>query len=116
MRERKSWRGIGAGSAGSDSARRWLLVRYGGNDVGCLYWSSILRTNCGKLFTWELCGGPRPWIWIGDHTPCWTVASRSGGERVVLAVDAANEPAVKAYAAAGFATWVRRGVLLKILT
>ena len=34
----------------------------------------------------------------------------------MLAVDAANEPALRGYAAAGFVAWDRRSVFLKLLT
>jgi hypothetical protein len=43
------------------------------------------------------------------------MARRGGAERLVLAVDAGNEPALRGYAAAGFVAWDRRGVFLKLL-
>jgi hypothetical protein len=36
--------------------------------------------------------------------------------RLVLAVDAANEPALRMYAALGFRAWERRRVFVRILT
>jgi ribosomal protein S18 acetylase RimI-like enzyme len=41
------------------------------------------------------------------------LARAAGRERLVLAVDAANEPAIAVYAAAGFVCWDRRSVFLR---
>jgi ribosomal protein S18 acetylase RimI-like enzyme len=43
------------------------------------------------------------------------LAGQSTVERVVLAVDAANSPAIAVYAAAGFETWDRRSVFLRAI-
>ena len=42
------------------------------------------------------------------------LTSRAGRPRLVLAVDAANEPAISMYAALGFRAWDRRTLYLKI--
>lgn len=96
---------------------RWLLVRYGGDDVGCL-----LLANHAQHRLWELvymgivpeARGKGFGLAVTRHAQ-W-LAGRGGAERLVLAVDAANEPAIKGYAAAGFATWDRRSVFIKVLT
>ena len=41
------------------------------------------------------------------------LAAEAGAERLVLAVDAANAPAIRVYSAAGFQTWDRRSVFLR---
>jgi ribosomal protein S18 acetylase RimI-like enzyme len=41
------------------------------------------------------------------------IASLAERERVVLAVDAANRPAISAYETAGFIAWDRRTVLIR---
>jgi ribosomal protein S18 acetylase RimI-like enzyme len=95
----------------------WRLVRYQRNDVGCLL---LVEHPPHKL--WEVvymgivpeARGRGFGLAITRHAQ-W-LASKAGAERLVLAVDAANEPAIKAYAAAGFTTWDRRSVFLKILT
>jgi ribosomal protein S18 acetylase RimI-like enzyme len=42
------------------------------------------------------------------------VAARGGAQRVVLAVDAANQPAVEMYRRAGFLEWERRTVFARL--
>jgi len=41
------------------------------------------------------------------------MARRAGVDRIVLAVDAANSPALEMYRAAGFEKWDRRHVLVR---
>ena len=43
------------------------------------------------------------------------LAAREHAERLVLAVDAANQPAIDVYAAAGFTGWDRRSVFVHML-
>jgi mycothiol synthase len=43
------------------------------------------------------------------------LAQRAGTERIVLAVDAANRPALAMYERAGFAAWDRRSVFVRVL-
>jgi mycothiol synthase len=95
---------------------RWLLVRYAGDDIGCL-----LLANHAPHRLWELvymgivpeARGNGFGLAVTRHAQ-W-LAGRAGAERLVLAVDAANDPAIKGYAAAGFAGWDRRSVFLKVL-
>jgi mycothiol synthase len=42
-----------------------------------------------------------------------TLALRAKVERIVLAVDAANEPAMRMYRSAGFEAWDRRAVFVR---
>jgi ribosomal protein S18 acetylase RimI-like enzyme len=42
------------------------------------------------------------------------LARVAGARRMTLAVDAANEPAIAVYSAAGFAAWDRRCVFLRV--
>lgn len=92
----------------------WFLVRSGNCDVGCL-----LLARHAEIDTWEV-------IYMG-LTPAargaglgaevarqaqWLVRA-AGGDRLMLAVDAANEPAIKTYAAAGFVTFDRRRVFVR---
>jgi hypothetical protein len=44
-----------------------------------------------------------------------SLAAEAHATCLLLAVDAANEPAVAMYAAAGFAAWDRRSVLVRLL-
>jgi ribosomal protein S18 acetylase RimI-like enzyme len=44
----------------------------------------------------------------------FSLAQAAGRRQLVLAVDANNAPALKTYAAAGFAAWDRRSVFLRM--
>jgi ribosomal protein S18 acetylase RimI-like enzyme len=90
----------------------WLLARHEGADVGCL----LLAPGAA----WEL-------VYLGvvpearsrgfgtsmvRHAQ-W-LAKQAGCERMTLAVDAANEPAIRVYSAAGFTAWERMCVFLRV--
>ena len=45
---------------------------------------------------------------LSERLPLWR-------QRLVLAVDAANEPALRTYAAAGFQAWDRRSVFIRVM-
>jgi ribosomal protein S18 acetylase RimI-like enzyme len=102
-------------SIGSFDPARWLLIRHAGHDVGCL----LLTEYPQKI--WELAYmGLTPearghgWgLQLTRHGQ-W-LARQAGASRFVLAVDASNEPALSAYAAAGLVCWDRRGAWLRIL-
>jgi GNAT superfamily N-acetyltransferase len=94
---------------------RWLIVREGGSDVGCL-----LLNDFPEYDNWELTYmgvAPRArgsgWGIEMVRTAQWRTRL-AGRSRLVLAVDAENEPALKLYAAAGFQAWDRRTVLVKV--
>jgi mycothiol synthase len=91
------------------------MARHDGADLGCL-----LLADHPDQRIWEL-------VYMGivpeargrglglalARQAQWR-ARQAGAERLVLAVDAANEPALRGYAAAGFITWDRRSVFLKL--
>ncbi len=102
-------------ASGVFDAGRWLLVRHGGADVGCLLLSDFPEHD-----NWELCYmgvAPRArgngW---GAHIVRYAQwrARLAGRLRLVLAVDATNGPALKLYAAAGFQAWAGRTVYVKV--
>lgn len=92
----------------------WLVARSEGREVGCLL---LAAHDEHKL--WELvymgvvpeARGRGLGLAMTRHGQ-W-LAGRAGAERLVLAVDAANEPAIRGYAAAGFVGWDRRSVFFK---
>jgi ribosomal protein S18 acetylase RimI-like enzyme len=100
-----------------DDLSHWFLVRRENRPIGCL----LLGHDASGL-TWEL-------VYMGllpdvrgqgfgleiVRRAQWLVAQQKG-ERLLLAVDAANEPALRVYAAAGFTVWDRRSVYLKMLS
>lgn len=97
-----------------DDTSHWYLVRRGELDVGCL-----LLARHDEVETWEVvymglalgARGAGLGIEMARHAQ-WLVRA-AGGDRLMLAVDAANEPAIKVYAAAGFVTFDRRRVFVR---
>ena len=93
---------------------RWLIVGHQGNDVGC-----VLLADHPQLDQWELiymgvvpeARGRRFGLGIARHAQ-W-LARQAGRERLTLAVDAANSPALDVYAAAGFVIWDQCHVFLR---
>jgi RimJ/RimL family protein N-acetyltransferase len=94
----------------------WLIARSANGDAGCM----ILADHAPEA-VWEL-------VYLGVVPELrgrgfglemvryaqW-LAARENIERLVLAVDASNEPALAMYAAAGFVSWDRRSVFVRIL-
>lgn len=94
---------------------RWLIVRHQGQDVGCLLLADHPEDENWELVYMGVAGSRRGHGWgmdIARHAQWRT--RRAGRPRLVLAVDAANEPAIRAYAAVGFKAWQRRSVFLRI--
>lgn len=102
-------------SVGPFDARRWLLARHAGQDIGCL----LLVEHPQRI--WELAymglvPEARGYGWGLDLTRHGQWLARQGGaSRFVLAVAASNDPALRTYAAAGMVCWDRRAAWLKIL-
>jgi ribosomal protein S18 acetylase RimI-like enzyme len=102
-------------ATGVFDASRWLIVRRQTQDVGCL-----LLTDHPHQENWELVymgvAAPHRGSGWGMHIVRYAQwrAQQAGRPRLVLAVDAANEPAVAIYAIAGFQAWDRRSVYLKV--
>jgi ribosomal protein S18 acetylase RimI-like enzyme len=95
----------------------WQLVRHQRNEIGCLLLAEHAPHNMWEIVYMGIVPEARGQgfgLAVTRHAQ-W-LASKGGAERLVLAVDAANEPAIKGYAAAGFTTWDRRSVFLKVLT
>lgn len=95
---------------------RWLIARHAGADVGCLLVADHPRQGVCELVYMGLTPEARGHHWGIDLAQLaqW-LARQAGRQRLVVAVDAANEPALRAYAAAGFEAWDRRAAFLKIL-
>jgi ribosomal protein S18 acetylase RimI-like enzyme len=101
-------------ATGEFAPERWLIATQAGHDVGCL-----LLADHPADAQWEL-------VYLGvapefrgrglgaalTHRALW-MASRANRARVVLAVDAANAPALAIYRQAGFETWGRRAIFLR---
>jgi ribosomal protein S18 acetylase RimI-like enzyme len=101
-------------AAGRFDPARWLIVRRDGHDVGCL-----LLADDAPNRQWELtylgvvpeARGGGLGLEITRHAQ-W-LARKAAQARMVVAVDATNAPAIRVYAAAGFAAWDHRSVFLR---
>jgi len=105
---------VGYRSTGAFSPDYWLIVRYAGEDVGCLLVADHPRHDNVELVYMGVISSLRGRGWgieITRHAQWLT--RQAGRRRLVLAVDAANAPAVRMYADAGFQTWDRRSVYLR---
>jgi ribosomal protein S18 acetylase RimI-like enzyme len=103
-------------SVGRFDPSNWRLVRHAGRDVGCLLLAEHPRHKLWEIVYMGIIPEARGngWGLAVTRNAQW-LAGRAGAKRLVLAVDATNEPAIKGYAAAGFAGWDRRSVFLKVL-
>jgi mycothiol synthase len=105
-----SYRGVGV----FDPAN-WFLVQQAQThaDIGCLLLAHHpQQKNCELVYMGvaPTARGHGYGLDIVRHAQ-W-LCGLTAAERFVLAVDAANSPAINAYAAAGFETWDRRSVFL----
>lgn len=102
-------------SVGVFDSARWMIVRHQAADVGCLLLADDPSNNQWELTYMGLVPEARGrgfGVSIVRHAQ-W-LAGQAGRERLVLAVDADNEPAIAVYAAAGFVTWDHRSVFLRV--
>jgi len=95
---------------------RWLIVRQGGRDVGCLLLADHPEHGNWELVYMGLVASARGNGWGADIARYgqW-LTGQAGCGRMVLAVDADNAPAIAMYAAVGFQAWDRRTVYAKVL-
>ena len=102
-------------ACGTFDPRRWLIAAVGGADVGCL-----LLADHAADDQWEIvyagllpeAHGRGYGLLMAQHAR--RLARAAGRARLVLAVDAANVPAVKMYERAGFVAWDRRSAIVRI--
>ena len=94
----------------------WLLIESEGRDVGCLLLADHPDQRQAEIVYLAVTPEVRGRGWgrlLTQHA--LGLAAQAGHERMVLAVDAANRPAIEAYRANGFTGWDRRSVLVKSL-
>lgn len=107
----------GYAATGVSATRRWHLLRSGGEDAGVLllaehqaprYWElvylGLVPEQRGRGLGGQAARGAQ-WMARGE-----------GIERIVLAVDAVNIPAVRMYRQCGFETWDRRSAFVRVRT
>jgi mycothiol synthase len=92
----------------------WMIVRSEQHDVGVLLLAEEPAAGHCELVYMGLvpeARGQGYGVQIARHA--LRLAERMGAERVVLAVDAANGPAIAMYSEAGFMVWDRRTVYVR---
>ncbi|MDX1945516.1 MAG: GNAT family N-acetyltransferase [Pirellulaceae bacterium] len=104
-------------AVGEFRAENWLIVREGGADVGCLLLARHSAQNQLEIVYLGLAPQVRGcgWGYLLTRHAQW-IAQKAGHERLVLAVDAANRPAIAAYERAGLVAWGARSVFVRSLT
>jgi ribosomal protein S18 acetylase RimI-like enzyme len=102
-------------ATGTYRPENWLIVRAGETDVGVLLLADHPKAGHWELMYMGLVPDARGRGWgrqIAQHAQ-W-LAGRAGVERIVLAVDSVNEPALRVYRHSGFEMWDRRAVYVRI--
>jgi ribosomal protein S18 acetylase RimI-like enzyme len=110
-------------AVGTFNPARWFFVRQGSTDIGCLLLADHSQESNCELVYMGIVPAARGHGWgvqIVRHAQWLAGQSKNDGqnagqpaERLVLAVDAANSPAIAMYASAGFKSWDRRSVFLR---
>jgi len=109
--------GVVAGyrATGSFEASRWLIVRHGGEDVGCLLLADHPPHENIELVYMGVVTSSRGQGWgIEIARQAQWLTRQAGRPRLVLAVDAANQPGIRMYAAVGFEAWDTRTAYLRV--
>jgi ribosomal protein S18 acetylase RimI-like enzyme len=92
----------------------WFIARYDGRDIGCLLLADHRPAAHAELVYMGLIPEMRGRGWgVFLAHQAQLIAASSGVERLILAVDAANLPALRHYQAAGFQFWEQRTVVVK---
>ncbi|MEO8496908.1 MAG: GNAT family N-acetyltransferase, partial [Planctomycetota bacterium] len=100
---------------GHFSPDRWFFLQSRGEDVGCLLLTDHPEQQQWELVYMGIIPAARGNGWGSQATRyAKQLAKAAGRERLILAVDAANDPAVSTYTKAGFFELLRRSVYLKI--
>jgi ribosomal protein S18 acetylase RimI-like enzyme len=95
----------------------WLFVRNGGSDVGVLLLAEHPKGPHWELMYIALVPEARGRGWGRQITRYAQWLARGANvDRMVVAVDAANTPAVKMYRDCGFELWDRRAVFVRVPT
>ena len=93
----------------------WLFVRAGGEDVGVLLIADHPKGRHWELMYMALIPEARGRGWGRQITRYAQWLARGAGvERIVVAVDAANTPAVAMYRDCGFDLWDQRAVYVRV--
>jgi ribosomal protein S18 acetylase RimI-like enzyme len=102
-------------AAGAFDPAHWMIVEHEGADVGCLLLALDPPNDQCELTYMGLVSEARGrgfGITMVRHAQ--RLVAKAGRERLMLAVDANNTPAIAVYAAAGFVSWDKRSVFLRL--
>jgi ribosomal protein S18 acetylase RimI-like enzyme len=103
-------------ATGSFSPERWFIVSHQGEDIGCLLLTDYPEHGIWELIYMGVLPAARGRSWgLGIVRHALWLSRQASRSRLVLAVDAANEPALRMYAAAGFRTWDRTSAYIRVL-
>jgi mycothiol synthase len=104
-------------TTGVFSPSRWLIVRYKDQDVGCLLLADHQQYENMELVYMGITPSVRGHRWGTDivRYAQW-MAKQTHRRRLVLAVDASNQPAINMYASVGFRTWDQRRIYYRIFS
>lgn len=96
-------------ATGSFLPDHWAIVRYQGQDVGCVLLADHPREDSCELMYMGIAAPMRGRGW-GRQLVRWAQwrTRQRGRSRLLAAVDAANHPAVAVYASLGFSGWDQR--------
>jgi mycothiol synthase len=102
-------------ASGVFDPRRWFFVKEGTQDIGCLLLADHPAYDNLELLYMGVIPSARGHRG-GQHIARFAQwqARQLARARLVLAVDAANQPALQMYAATGFQAWDRRRVYIKV--
>lgn len=104
-------------ATGAFDPSRWLLARHAGQDVGCLLLADHAADDQWELVYMGILPEYRGHGWGIEIVRYGQWLTRCAGrQRLVLAVDADNQPAIDVYAAAGFQGWDRRSAFVRTMS
>jgi mycothiol synthase len=102
-------------AVGDFDPSRWFIVQNAQStaDVGCLLLTMhSVQKNCELVYMGIVPAARGKGYGLEVIRRAQWLCGLTDAERLVLAVDGTNAPAIRAYAAAGFETWDRRSVFL----
>jgi ribosomal protein S18 acetylase RimI-like enzyme len=103
-------------AVGEFDPSRWMIVRHAANDVGVLLMADQpALKSCELVYLGVIPAARGRGFGVALTRRAQWIAGQNGMQRLTAAVDAANWPAIAAYAAAGFVTWDKRSVFLRTL-
>ena len=101
-------------ATGDSGTRWWRILRHQERDSGCLLLGDFPKFEQLELIYFGIVPDARG-SGLGSNLVRWAqwLAGSLGRERLVLAVDEQNAPAIAIYAAHGFQAWQRRHIWLR---